>query len=101
MDIKFSKMDSLKELINKIVSKRLEEITLIPEVNVRSNSAINEVRKQIGIDEEEIKEKEEKKVKEEKKEKVKDKVKGKAIKKKEEKKKNESKSKNKNKKNKK
>ena len=53
MDIKFSKIDSLKELINKLVSKRLEEITLIPEVNVRSTSAINEVRKQIVLDDEE------------------------------------------------
>ena len=55
MDIKFSKMDSLKELINNLVSKRLEEITLIPEVSVRSTSAINEVKKQIVIEDEEEK----------------------------------------------
>ena len=53
MDIKFSKMDSLKELIDKLISKRLEEITLIPEVNVRSTSAVNEVKKQIVIEDEE------------------------------------------------
>ena len=52
MDIKFSKMDSLKELINDLISKRLEEITLIPEVNVRSTSAVNEVKKQIVIEDE-------------------------------------------------
>ena len=49
MDIKFSKLDSLKELITNLISKRLEEITLIPEVNVRSTNAINEVRKQIIV----------------------------------------------------
>ena len=58
MDIKFSKMDSLKELIDKLISKRLEEITLIPEVNVRSTSAVNEVRKQILVDDEDDDEKE-------------------------------------------
>ena len=70
MDIKFSKMDSLKELINKLISKRLEEITLIPEVNVRSTSAINEVKKQAFVkeekdDEEEIKQEKDDKVYEE------------------------------------
>lgn len=44
MDIKFSKMDSLKDLVFELVSKRLEEITLIPEVSVRDNKAINEVK---------------------------------------------------------
>ena len=57
MDIKFSKMDSLKELINNLVSKRLEEITLIPEISVRSTSAINEVKKQIVIEDEDEEEK--------------------------------------------
>lgn len=33
MDIKFSKMDSLKELIIETISKKLENLTLIPEVN--------------------------------------------------------------------
>ena len=70
MDIKFSKMDSLKELIDKLISKRLEEITLIPEVNVRSTSAINEVKSQVFVkeetdDEEEIKQEKDDKVYEE------------------------------------
>ncbi len=47
MDIKFSKMDSLKELLTKAISKRLEEITLIPEVSVRDSYSVSEVRKQI------------------------------------------------------
>ena len=67
MDIKFSKMDSLKELINKLISKRLEEITLIPEVNVRSTSAINEVKSQVIVDKDEDEDEEETKdVKEDK-----------------------------------
>ena len=47
MDIKFSKMDSLKELIISLFSERLEELTLIPEVTVRDNYSLSEVRKQI------------------------------------------------------
>ena len=42
MDIKFSKMDTLSELITKVLTKRLEEITLIPEASTRSLEAINE-----------------------------------------------------------
>ena len=52
MDIKFSKMDTLKELIISSFTKRLEEITLIPEVSVRDNYSISEVRKQIVSKEE-------------------------------------------------
>ena len=55
MDIKFSKMDELKELITKSISKRLEEINLIPEIDVRDNTSINEVRNQINLSKEEIK----------------------------------------------
>ena len=47
MDIKFSKMDTLKELVTKTITKRLEEITLIPEVSVRDSYSVSEVRKQI------------------------------------------------------
>ena len=47
MDIKFSKMDTLKELVSKTITKRLEEITLIPEVSVRDSYSVSEVRKQI------------------------------------------------------
>ena len=54
MDIKFSKMDTLKDLLIKIITKRLEEITLIPEVSVRDNYSISEVRKQIIEDKEPV-----------------------------------------------
>ena len=47
MDIKFSKIEELKDLINKLITRRLEEITLIPEISVRSTSSINEVKNQI------------------------------------------------------
>ena len=47
MDIKFSKMDTLKELIIKLITERLEELTLIPEVSVRDNYSVSEVHRQI------------------------------------------------------
>ena len=47
MDIKFSKLDTLKELLVKIVTERLEELTLIPEVSVRDSYSVSEVRRQI------------------------------------------------------
>ena len=53
MDIKFSKLDSLKELIEDLISKRLEEINLIPEISVRSTESINEVKSQIKVDKDE------------------------------------------------
>ena len=61
MDIKFSKIESLKELLVEKITERLEELTLIPEVSVRDNYSISEVRKQIMNKEEPIQlEKEEK-----------------------------------------
>ena len=57
MDIKFSKMDSLKELLTDAITKRLEELTLIPEVSVRDSYSVSEVRKQIINKEEEKEEK--------------------------------------------
>ncbi len=54
MDIKFSKMDTLKELIINIITKRLEEATLIPDAATRDLHAINEVRHQIIEKETEI-----------------------------------------------
>ncbi len=48
MDIKFSKMDSLKQLITEVVTKKLEELTLIPTAAVRDTSSINEVKEQIN-----------------------------------------------------
>ena len=47
MDIKFSKIDSLKDLLIKTVTERLEELTLIPEISVRDNYSVSEVHKQI------------------------------------------------------
>ena len=47
MNIKFSKMDTLKELVEKIVTKELEKLTLIPSANVRDNKSVNEVSVQL------------------------------------------------------
>ena len=62
MDIKFSKMDSLKELVIKLIEERLKQLTLIPTISVRDNYSVSEVKQQIKqeISEEikEIKEKE-------------------------------------------
>ncbi len=51
MDIKFSKMDTLKELITKKITERLEELTLIPEVSVRDSYSVSEVHRQIFLEE--------------------------------------------------
>lgn len=59
MDIKFSKMDTLKELVIDLIDKRLEKLTLIPEVSVRDSYSVSEVSRQINK-----KEKEEEQVKE-------------------------------------
>ena len=60
MDIKFSKMDSLLNLIEKTISDRLKTLTLIPEANTRTISSFNEVYNQITHEEdEEVEEKEE------------------------------------------
>lgn len=53
MDIKFSKMDTLKELVIDTIDKRLEQLTLIPEVSVRDNYSISEVSRQINQKEKE------------------------------------------------
>ena len=42
MDIKFSKIDTLKELINSSISSKLEKLTLIPEVKVKEEPVIFE-----------------------------------------------------------
>lgn len=47
MDIKFSKMDTLKELVTDLVAKKLKQLTLIPNAAVRDVSSIAEVSKQI------------------------------------------------------
>lgn len=58
MDIKFSKMDALKELVIELLSKRLEELTLIPEVSVRDSYSVSEVYRQITTKEKYEEEKE-------------------------------------------
>jgi len=52
MDIKFSKMDSLKDLLINKITERLEELTLIPEVSVRDSYSVSEVSRQIREKEE-------------------------------------------------
>ena len=47
MDIKFSKMDTLKEIIIETITKKLEELVLIPEVNVRDTISTLEVKQQL------------------------------------------------------
>ncbi len=66
MDIKFSKMDTLKDLVIDLITKRLENITLIPEVSVRDSYSVSEVHRQItnNIDKEEQKEEPENKYEE-------------------------------------
>lgn len=59
MDIKFSKMDTLKELLIDLIDNRLKALTLIPEVSVRDSYSLSEVSRQINQ-----KEKEEDEIKE-------------------------------------
>lgn len=47
MDVKFSKFDTLKDLIEKTITKRLEKINLIPDAAVRNINNFSEVRHQI------------------------------------------------------
>ena len=47
MDIKFSKMDTLKELLTEIISTNLKKLTLIPTISVRDNYSVSEVKTQI------------------------------------------------------
>lgn len=43
MDIKFSKMDTLKELVQKKIVEQLERLTLIPKANVRDSESIKDI----------------------------------------------------------
>ena len=56
MDIKFSKLDSLKSLVSKLITEKLENINLIPEVSVRDSYSVSEVSRQIHKQEESVKE---------------------------------------------
>ncbi len=63
MDIKFSKMDTLKDLILETINEKLENLTLIPNVTVRDNYSLNEVSRQIRTKEEDKEEKVEQEIK--------------------------------------
>jgi len=45
MDIKFSKMEELKQLIDGMIRRRLKQLLLIPKANVRTASSVREVVK--------------------------------------------------------
>lgn len=47
MDIKFSKMEALKDLVTNLIEKNLKELTLIPTISVRDNYSVSEVKTQI------------------------------------------------------
>ena len=47
MDIKFSKMDALKDLVESLITKKLKELVLIPNISVRDVSNVSEVKNQI------------------------------------------------------
>ncbi len=49
MDIKFSKFDSLKELITKEITKKLKEVLLVPHANIRDLNTIYEVEDSISL----------------------------------------------------
>ena len=52
MDIKFSKFDTLQELITTTINDRLKTLTLIPDTTVRNVNSFNEVYNQISHKEE-------------------------------------------------
>lgn len=47
MDIKFSKMDTLKDLVTELIESNLKKLTLIPTISVRDNYSVSEVKNQI------------------------------------------------------
>lgn len=47
MDIKFSKMDTLRELVINLIESNLKKLTLIPTISVRDNYSVSEVKNQI------------------------------------------------------
>ena len=49
MDIKFSKMESLKELITKVISSKLKEVLLVPHANIRDLNTIYEVEESLPL----------------------------------------------------
>ena len=49
MDIKFSKLDSLKELITKVISSKLKEVLLVPHASIRDLNTIYEVEDSLPV----------------------------------------------------
>jgi len=43
MDVKFSKIDDLKELISKTIKKQLQQMLLIPEININTDNVLNDI----------------------------------------------------------
>lgn len=58
MDIKFSKMNELKELVEQMIQRRLKQLLLIPKASVRTATSVKEVTKPLAnaFYQEEIKE---------------------------------------------
>ena len=48
MDIKFSKMEELKELVEKMIRQRLKQLLLIPKASVRTATSVSEVAKPLA-----------------------------------------------------
>lgn len=44
MDVKFSKIDDLKDLIMKTIQKKLQEMLLIPEININTETVLEEIK---------------------------------------------------------
>lgn len=43
MDVKFSKIEDLKELIDNTITKKLKEVLLIPEININTTTVLEEI----------------------------------------------------------
>ena len=44
MDVKFSKIDDLKELISKTIKKQLQQMLLIPEININTDNVLDDIK---------------------------------------------------------
>ena len=44
MDVKFSKIDELKELISKTIKKQLQQMLLIPEININTENVLEDIK---------------------------------------------------------
>ena len=50
MDIKFSKVDSLKELVSKMIKEQLKKLLLIPHASVRDRETVYEVEDSLPVE---------------------------------------------------